>query len=190
MKKKGRVYRFVMLFLCMLFFSTGCRKEQEVYLEEEEQEDTSQNPKEEETDKKESIFVYVCGAVQKPGVYKLEADERVCDALEAAGGFTKEAAADNLNQAETLSDGEMIRVLTAEETANQQAEEEKNGLVNINTADAQELMQLSGIGQSKADAIIAYREEHGAFQSIDELMNISGIKEGVYNKIKDSITVN
>lgn len=189
MKKKWRSYGFFVLFLCVLFFSTGCKKEQEVYFEEE-QTDISEDPKSEETEKKESIFVYVCGAVQKPGVYELEADKRVCDALKAAGGLTQDAAAENLNQAETLSDGQMIRILTAEESANLQAEEAKSGLVNINTADAQELMQLSGIGASKADAIIAYREEHGAFQSIEELMNISGIKEGVYNKIKDSITVN
>lgn len=188
MKEKWRFDGFFVLFLCMLFFSTGCGKEQEVYLEEGQKEDIPRQ--EEESAGQESIFVYVCGAVQKPGVYELEADRRVCDALEVAGGLTGEAAAENLNQAETLSDGQMIRVLTAEETAKQQAEEKDSGLVNINSANVQELMQLSGIGESKADAIIAYREEHGAFQSIDELMNISGIKEGVYNKIKDSITVN
>lgn len=191
MNRKWRRGFLFVLFFGMMIFATGCKKEEEVYLKSEE--DTTQEeaePKEEDTQKGGMIFVYVCGAVQNPGVYELEEDKRVCDALQAAGGLTEEAAAEELNQAQTLSDGQMIRVLTAEEKVKSQAEAEKEGLVNINTAGAEELMQLPGIGQSKADAVIAYREEHGGFKTTEELMNISGIKEGVYNKIKDSITVN
>ena len=145
----------------------------------------------------ENIFVYVCGAVQKPGVYELLPGQRICDAIEAAGGLSEQAAGDSLNQAEVLSDGQMLRVLTTEEAAaatvqpgQETAESSRDGRVDINTADASALMSLPGIGQSKADAIIAYRNEHGAFKAPEELMNISGIKEGVYQKIKDSIKVN
>ena len=91
----------------------------------------------------------------------------------------------------------LVRVLTTEEAAaetvqpgQETVESSRDGRVDINTADASALMSLPGIGQSKADAIIAYRNEHGTFKAPEELMNISGIKEGVYQKIKDSIKVN
>ena len=96
---------------------------------------------------------------------------------------------DRINQAELLSDGQMLRIPTIEEVEQEALEAEKNGLVNINQASCEELMTLPGIGQSKAEAIISYREEHGAFQSTEEIMNISGIKEKAYEKVKDSITV-
>lgn len=185
---------FFIVFVCVLMIFCGCKKDEKVYLKTEEQakdtleEDAGNSGKDEKTGK--TIFVYVCGAVENPGVYELEEEKRVCDALQAAGGLTKEAAAEELNQAESLSDGQMIKVLTAEEKEKAQTEVKEAGLLNINTASAEELMQLPGIGQSKADAVIAYREEQGGFKTPEELMNISGIKEGVYNKIKDSITVN
>lgn len=185
---------FFIVFVCVLMIFCGCKKDEKVYLKTEEQakdtleEDADNSGKDEKTGK--TIFVYVCGAVENPGVYELEEEKRVCDALQAAGGLTKEAAAEELNQAESLSDGQMIKVLTAEEKEKAQTEAKEAGLLNINTASAEELMQLPGIGQSKADAVIAYREEQGGFKTPEELMNISGIKEGVYNKIKDSITVN
>ncbi len=87
----------------------------------------------------------------------------------------------------------MIKVLTEQEAAEAQ-EVEKNetpgGKVNINSADAAELMTIPGIGASKAESILAYRRESGGFASVEEIMNITGIKEGVYSRIKDYITVN
>jgi competence protein ComEA len=100
-----------------------------------------------------------------------------------------------VNQAQVLSDGDMIKLPTweeaaeAAETASDEEAASTDGKVNINTADAAALMTLPGIGESKAKSILTYRQEHGDFSSGEELMNIPGIKEGVYSKIKDSITV-
>ena len=202
---------FLFLFLCMTAVNTGCQKKQETdfilenpkeHTDNEKQTEANKDIKEGKSDSEkekstENIFVYVCGAVQKPGVYEFLPGQRICDAIAAAGGLSEQAAGDSLNQAEVLSDGQMLRVLTTEEAAaatvqpgQETAESSRDGRVDINTADASALMSLPGIGQSKADAIIAYRNEHGAFKAPEELMNISGIKEGVYQKIKDSIKVN
>ena len=200
---------FLFLILCMTAVNTGCQKKQETdfilenpkeHTDNEKQTEGNKDIKEGKSDSEkekstENIFVYVCGAVKKPGVYELLPGQRICDAIAAAGGLSEQAAGDSLNQAEVLSDGQMLRVLTTEEAAAVQpgqetAESSRDGRVDINTADASALMSLPGIGQSKADAIIAYRNEHGAFKAPEELMNISGIKEGVYQKIKDSIKVN
>lgn len=146
------------------------------------------------------IVVYICGAVKKPGVYEFGADSRVCDAVKAAKGFKKGAARTSINQARLLVDGEQINILTFKQykkkssnKATQQTEAEtetnKDGLVNINTASAAELTSLSGIGQSRADAIIEYRETSGTFKDISDIMKISGIKEGIFNKIKNNICV-
>ena len=202
---------FLFLILCMTAVNTGCQKKQKTdfilenpkeHTDNEKQTEGNKDIKEGKSDSEkekstENIFVYVCGAVQKPGVYGLLPGQRICDAIAAAGGLSEQAAGDSLNQAEVLSDGQMLRVLTTEEAAaatvqpgQETAESSRDGRVDINTADASALMSLPGIGQSKADAIIAYRNEHGAFKAPEELMNISGIKEGVYQKIKDSIKVN
>lgn len=150
----------------------------------------------------ETLYVHVCGAVNAPGVYELRTDARIYEALEAAGGMTEDAAADWINQAEALSDGERIYVPTQEEAeesaqsvSGQWADPNRNAggsvsdKININTAAKEELMTLSGIGASKAESILKYRQEHGNFQSIEDLKKIEGIKDGVFNKIKDDITV-
>ena len=140
----------------------------------------------------ESVVVYVTGAVLHPGVYEVGGNMRVSDAIEAAGGFKNNAAADYLNLAAQLSDGEKITVPTKKEAKalNKDDDSDELHLVNINTAAKEELMTLPGIGESKADAIIAYRQENGGYRNIEELMQISGIKEGVYSKKSEYITVN
>jgi competence protein ComEA len=149
----------------------------------------------------EKMVVYVCGAVINPGVYELENGSRVYQVVEAAGGFTEDAATEAVNQARKLSDEEEIYIPTKEETAqtgltaweensqSSEAELRSDGKVNLNTADLEQLMTLSGIGQTRAEAILAYREEHGSFSSVEEIMNVQGIKEGTFSKIKDEIVV-
>lgn len=153
------------------------------------------------TETPEEIFVDVCGAVTHPGVYALEAGSRVFQAIEAAGGFLAEAAGNCINQAQVMSDGQQIYVPTKEEAEvqgwkpeeqDQEAEELKQpeqGKINLNTADLAALQTLSGIGEAKAQAILAYREEHGGFSSVEDLMNVPGIKEGTFLKIKDKLAV-
>ncbi|MCR4788472.1 MAG: ComEA family DNA-binding protein [Lachnospiraceae bacterium] len=160
------------------------------------------------------IVVHVCGHVVSPGVYELGAGSRIYEAINAAGGLDDEADDSVINQADFCTDGMQINVPSAEE---KDAEDQKpylraaegniaaadntghgqdaksaassDGKVNINTAGAEELMTLSGVGQSRAEAIIAYRNENGPFGSIEDIMNISGIKEGLFGKIRDKITV-
>ena len=133
-----------------------------------------------------------------PGVYKMAAGARVFEVLECAGGMREDAAKDYLNQAQLLSDGEQIYVPTQEEVQkndlpvssdNKESGITADGKVDINLATKEELMTLSGIGESRAESIITYRQSQGNFQSIEDLMNVDGIKEGIYEKIKDSITV-
>ncbi len=149
-----------------------------------------------ESTEPETIWVYVCGAVKVPGVYELSAGGRVYQALEAAGGALEGAELRSLNQAALLTDGEQITVYTVEETAGAggvpspvAGAQAGSGRINLNTASKDELMKLSGIGEARAQAIINYRETHGPFTAIEEVMNIEGIKEKAFSKIKDEIEV-
>lgn len=139
----------------------------------------------------QGIYVHICGEVKNPGVYELPEGSRIFEAVEAAGGFTEYAAQASLNQAQQVSDGTQIVILSldeAEEKARRE-QEQAAGIVNLNTASKEQLMTLAGIGESRAEDILRYREESGGFQSIEEIMNVPGIKESAYLKIKDSITV-
>ena len=142
-------------------------------------------------------YVHICGEVVSPGVYELEEGSRIFQAVRKAGGFTEHAAADTINMAERIKDGMKIRVPDQEEAKRllDQAVTARDGLpadrrlVNLNTAGKEELMTLRGVGEAKADDIIRYRESHGGFQKIEDIMEISGIKEAAFQKIKDDITV-
>ena len=153
------------------------------------------NPKEEIVESikenKEGIFVHVCGQVKKPGIYELLPDSRVADGIEAAGGFTSNAQKTSVNLARRLQDGEQLYVLSIEESK-QASVEDRSGSsdkININTAGKEILMQLPGIGEAKAEAILTYRSKHGDFLTVEDLKKIEGIKDGVFEKIKDRITV-
>lgn len=135
------------------------------------------------------IRVYVCGAVEKPGVVSLPEGSRAEDALAAAGGFSVNARRDYVNLAEWVTDGQKLYFPTLEEAESLIEQEAGNGLVNINTADLDTLCTLPGIGESRAKDIIAYREAHGAFANCEDIMQVSGIKNSVYSKISDMITV-
>lgn len=139
----------------------------------------------------QTLCVYVCGEVKSPGVYELPEGSRIVDAVEAAGGMTEAASGTWLNLAEPVSDGQKIEVPSETEASELEKEQQEaqSGLVNLNTASAEELMTLTGIGESKAEAILSYREEHGGFGKPEELMEIPGIKEGVFEKIRDQVTV-
>lgn len=189
-------------------------------LEEQDESNATEHVDVSGTAEGEACYVYVCGAVEHPGVYVLKEGSRIYEAVALAGGLTGEASPESVNQAQTVSDGQMVRILTKEEVSSGVAvnvaagavedvtggaagtgssgngESGKNetalsetAKVNLNTASAAELMTLPGIGQSKADRIIAYRETKGSFSGIEEIMNVEGIKEGVYNRIKDYIRV-
>lgn len=146
-------------------------------------------------------YVYVCGAVREAGVYALPEGSRIYEAIALAGGLSDEACADYVNQAEVLADGQMIRIPTEAEAADlpreasasdgtaEQAAEPADDRVDLNTAGMAELTALPGIGEAKAESILAYRESHGGFSTAEDIMKVEGIKEGVYNRIKDYIRV-
>lgn len=147
----------------------------------------------------EVYYVYLCGAVKNPGVYALPEGSRIYEAIQQAGGLTADADETLVNQAELITDGMMIQIYTHEEAASLEENavgadmvksEADNGKVNINTANVTELMTLPGIGSSKAEAIAAYREEHGNFSSIEDIMNVPGIKEGTFQQMKEHMKVN
>ena len=105
--------------------------------------------------------------------------------------MTEDASPTAVNQARVLTDGEMIEILTADEEQEQRITQEadSDGKVNLNTADAEELKTLPGIGDAKANSILAYREQHGAFSAIEDIKNIEGIKDGIFARLEDYIKV-
>ena len=149
-------------------------------------------------EERSTVLVYVCGSVVSPGVYELEDGSRVCDALEAAGGFSEGADENRINLAAGVRDGEMIFFPMVGEDIPEGATTDlatteyaqaagQHGLININTADIALLCTLPGIGETRANAIIRSREEHGGFRDITEIRNVSGIGESLYSNIADLI---
>ena len=222
--KINKITKFVMgLAVAVCILVTGCgEKKETLFLDEQSQEtadirtsETQEETAETEAGKvtetaistmtpvPEEIYVDVCGAVANPGVYKLDPDSRVFQAIEAAGGLSVEAAGYAVNQAQSVSDGQQIYVPTREEaeqgtivlpmeddpSGNSGQQETGSDKVNLNTADADTLKTLSGIGEAKAQAIIAWREENGRFSSIEDIMQVPGIKESTFVKFKDKVTI-
>lgn len=191
--------------LSVLFMWTvccfGCGESESVLKEMDTaaEEVPEEEPVQEEDDLEETIFVDVCGAVQQPGVYELPAGSRIFQAIALAGGLTEEAESRLINQAEVLTDGQQIRIYTREESEKQEipaAAGQNAGVqgaagakINLNLADKNVLMTLPGIGEAKAEAILAYRQEKGGFSSVEELMQVEGIKDKLYEKLKDKVTV-
>lgn len=166
--------------------------------------------KEDEIDK---IFVDIKGMVNNEGVYSVDSGKRVIDVIELAGGLKDGANTRFINLAKIVSDGEVIVIYSNDEI--DKAKEPKivyvdtpcvceeikndaclvdninkdnNGKININTSSAEELKKLDGIGEAKANSIIDYRNKNGNFKSIEDLLNVSGISEKIFNNIKDKIT--
>lgn len=146
-------------------------------------------------DSKKYICVHITGYVANPGVYDVAEGARIYEVVRLAGGFLPEADESYLNLASVVCDGQKIQVLSKEEAAtakpfvSQTDNETTTKLININTASKEELMQLPGIGESRAISIITYREKNGSFKAITDIMKISGIKEAAFEKIKDYICV-
>lgn len=153
------------------------------------------------------LVIFVCGAVNEPGVYYLKEGHRAVDAIEAAGGFSEDADKTIVNLAAPLSDGIKLQIPTKEEAAgaladgrsfdsaidgslgNCSSQVSDGSLVNINRASIDELKTLPGIGDGIAGKIVDYRSENGNFTCIEDIMKVSGIKDKLFSKIKDHITV-
>lgn len=185
---------FRMLCFCMVIFGlTACASKEVVFETGEGSETVQTGEMLQEEDTKALIYVYVCGRVKNPGVYVLSEGDRLFQAVEMAGGPLPDSDVTKINMAQKLEDGQKIYIPSPEEaeTMTETAGAEvPQGAVNINSATRELLMTLPGIGESKADAIVAYRQSHGPFGSLEALMDVPGIKEGVYEKIKDRISIN
>ena len=216
---KQEVIRFAVLFmfiaLCLfglgrlIYGSTAGTDTGELLLDETylavSAAESNQSPEQPEESEpvQEIIIVDIKGAVKNPGVYRAEADMRVIDIIDLAGGLSETADADTVNLSQRVADQMVIYIpavgeetdrpitvaenpLAEQESGNGVAETEK---VDINTADAVLLQTLNGIGEKKAALIIAYREENGSFQTIEDIMEVSGIGEKTFEGLKDLITV-
>lgn len=146
---------------------------------------------------KAAIFVSIQGEVANPGVYLVPSGSRIYELINQAGGVTDNADTSDINMVFVLEDGmqviipghidEQAYIVSKDLTAT--LSEETSGLININIATLSELMTLPGIGETRAKAIIDYREKGGHFDTVEDIKNVSGIKNGIYNGLKDSICV-
>ena len=168
----------------------------------QEEEHDKNEEKEEETPKE--IIIHITGAVENEGIVRLKEGSRIIDAIEAAGGLTSEVNLKKVNLAYTVQDGQKIYIpktsdIDAEIGIDAKTgeavivyngtEEGTTGKININTATLNELLSLSGVGESTAEKIIEYRKENGRFKTIEEIKNVSGIGNLKYESIKDYICV-
>lgn len=192
-KTKWKYYLLVNLYFILLI---GCAQKEEITLTEiESKEEIIQDEVVQEEEIATEVVVHVGGEVVAEGVYTLPAGSRIYQAIEAAGGMSENAASTYLNQAELLTDGQSVIMPSKEEAEQMESfasigsTTAKAGKININTATKEELMTLTGIGESKALNIIEYRETNGRFQTIEELKNISGIGTATFEKLKEQITV-
>lgn len=210
-----RLCRFCAAVLIPAFLLAGCKSTVKTYnltAERSSVETSAKSSRRTESDSKQQknsntekasapMVIYVCGAVRRPGVYRLESGARVYQALQAAGGLTGQADEKSLNQAAPLEDGQQVVVYTKEEigkgaggapasgnsgTASSSSAAAK---VNLNTADKEALMTLNGIGEARAEAILTYRQNNGRFRTVEDIMKVEGIKEKAFEKIKNQIEV-
>lgn len=199
----------VLILVVILFgklFATNQKESADDFYEElllEEESETNEEQAELDVSSPEElnteIMVDVKGAVLRPGVYKMDATNRIIDAVQIAGGLQANAEEKGVNFAQKLEDQMVIYIpeigeevddipyITSTSDLNQ--EETEGHLIDINTADKEGLMSLNGIGPAKADSIIQYREEEGYFKTIEDLKNVSGIGEATFNKLKDYIKI-
>lgn len=213
--QKYFMYGFLLLFVCMSFTIIYASFNSDVKTVEPEVIALSDDEEKEEiiTEAVETIFIDIKGEVENPGVYEMQLGDRVIDAVQMAGGFTDEATTDNVNLSKKLKDESVIiipsylkdyenvtikndyeidindDIVQSEKNESDEKIESSSNLININTASVVELMSLDGIGESKARAIIEYRDINGDFDNILDIKNVSGIGESIYEKIKDYITV-
>lgn len=172
---------------------------EDAFLFEEEAEglEETETETEQKEEEKTEVFVDVKGEIARPGIYEMEVDRRVDDAIREAGGVTEEANEKAINFAEKLQDEMVVYVPHEDEkdhegwgasaTASGDDEEE---MININVADEATLQQLSGVGPVTAEAVVQYREENGNFQQASDIQNVSGIGEKTYQQLEDQIDVN
>ena len=191
----------IFLFFIISYFTGGKSKlnknnNESIFVEENESMEVISKKEEKEEKESTKIVVDIKGEVKKPDIYWLEEDSIIEDLINIAGGVTEEGDLSKINRAEKLNNHEVVVIpnINDEESEGEPIisstiNNNKDNKININTANSAELDSLSGIGPSKAEAIIKYREENGNFKTIEEIKNVTGIGEGLFEKFKENITI-
>ena len=198
---RQNVKSIILAFVCSLVLITGGL----FYFNQNKTEDYSgvsfsnisneTNNKDEKAENKhdEKIFVDVKGAVKHPGVFETTKDKRVKDLIEEAGGLLDDADTSTLNLSQKVKDQMVIYVLKHGEKPKQISDggssSSNTDVININTANKEQLMKISGVGKTKAEAIISYREKNGDFKKKEDITKVRGIGKATFEKIKDKIEV-
>ena len=211
-KHKGKIFIIIfIIFTAYTVIDTYSLKEPK---EEKKEVTIKKQAKEDKETVSQKVLIDVKGEVNTPGVYELTVDNTVIDAIKKAGGLTSQSDTSNINLSKKLEDEMVIIVYSKEEIKEmnkeiecppcndvcitkedekalleEETEEKITGKVNLNEADIEALQTLDGIGEVKAKAIIDYRDKNGPFKQIEDIKNVSGIGDSVYEKIKDNITV-
>ena len=212
-KHKGKIFIIIfIIFTAYTVIDTYSLKEPK---EEKKEVTIKKQAKENKETVSQKVLIDVKGEVNTPGVYELTVDNTVIDAIKKAGGLTSQSDTSNINLSKKLEDEMVIIVYSKEEIKEmnkeiecppcndvcvtkedekalleeKETEEKITGKVNLNEADIEALQTLDGIGEVKAKAIIDYRDKNGPFKQIEDIKNVSGIGDSVYEKIKDNITV-
>lgn len=162
---------------------------------DDELEQVEEHTNNQEEEASTTVVIDLKGAVEQPGVYSMNEGDRVIDVIEKAGGFLPDADESQINLAGLLKDEMVVYVVKQGEELTQPSFQsvgmggEDDEKIRINTATAEDLQKLQGIGPSKASAIIAHRDEHGSFQTVEDLLQVSGIGEKTLENLKDEIVV-
>lgn len=192
----------IFLVLFAVLFLAGCSKNNEIRLSRESSlatESIFTKVDDFETTSaltQSKIYIYITGQVKKPGVYEVDKGSRLFHVVDMAGGLTKKAHKQGINLAEKVEDGQSIHIpsksnnkISSDSAGAENVSVKSDGLININTATIDELKQLPGIGESKAMAILSYRDDSGLFSSIEDIKNVSGIGDSTFANIRDLITI-
>lgn len=191
-KKFKIIVAIVLIIIAAIFLTirfTGDNNNQQSVAQTEEGQTKEEAPS--------KLYVDIDGEVKNPGVYEITPQSRIYDVIKLAGGLTDNADTTTINQAEKVEDGQKITIPsknTADQNQNQESgtqgsSDQKNGKVNINTADATGLQEIPGIGPTKAEKIITYRNTNGKFKSIEDITNVNGIGTKTFQSIKEYITI-
>ena len=191
LRNKAKLLKFLIVVLLLIaglfYFNFRTNGSDDISWEKDNENVT--NSEEEEKTIVESVVVDIGGAVNNPTVVELNQGSRVEDAIEAAGGLTKSADLETINRAAVLTDGEKILIPDKSNSSKTKKEDQEDLKININTADQSELDTLPGIGPSIAQRVIDYRDSNGAFASIEEIKDVSGIGDKIFNKFKKDICI-
>lgn len=205
----------ICVFICIYFFTRNSMKEEYNDIENYEINENVTNDEELEEEEKEEIIVHVTGAVKKEGIVHLKVGARISDAIDAAGGVTKETNISQVNLAYELEDGQKIYIPDIKDEKNDKTEQvlekeyvtsepgdevvleehteddknDENEKININLADETELQEIPGVGEATAKKIIEYRKQNGKFKNIEDIKNVKGIGEGKYEEMKENICI-